>query len=118
VEPERLVYQDALVHVYRTYRPPGLRVVGEVDMSNADAFRSALETGRRGRDLTVDLSRCDHLGSPGIGALIEVWQRLEGDIDLQIVGASATVRYALEISGIDRFAGIRVIESDNGEEAG
>lgn len=118
MEPESLVYQDALVHIFRTYRPPGLRVVGELDMSNADAFRGALETGRRGRDLTVDLSRCDHLGSPGIGALIEVWQRREGDVDLRIVGPSATVRYALEISGIDRFAGIRVIEGENGEEAG
>jgi anti-anti-sigma factor len=118
VDPESLVYQDALVHVYRTYRPLGLRVVGEVDMSNADAFGAALEAGRRGRDLTVDLSRCDHLGSPRIGALIEVQQRLQGDVDLRIVGATPTVRYALEASGIDRFAGIQVVGGADGKDGG
>jgi anti-anti-sigma factor len=118
VEPESLLYHDGMVHLYRTFRPPGVRVVGEVDMSNAEAFGDALETGRRNGDLTVDLTLCDHLGSPGIGALIEVWQRLEGEIDLRIVGATPTVRYALEVSGIDRFAGIRLIDPDGGQEAG
>ena len=87
-------------------------------MSNAEAFGTALETARRGRHLTVDLTLCDHLGSPGIGALIEVWQRLEGDIDLQIVGTTPTIHYALEVSGIDRFAGIRLTDPDGGQTAG
>jgi anti-anti-sigma regulatory factor len=66
----------------------------------------------------VDLSRCDHLGSPGIGSLIEVWQRLQGDIELRIVGATPTVRYALEVSGIDPFAGIRVLDGADEKDGG
>jgi anti-anti-sigma factor len=106
-----LVHEDAMVRIFRTRRPAGIRVVGEVDMSNAPVLGTALESSRRGQYLTVDLSECTHLGSGGIGSIIEVWQRHQGELELRIEGASPTIAYALEVSGITRFPGIQLVRA-------
>jgi anti-anti-sigma factor len=105
-EPDTL-YRDGLLRVERTEQPAGVRLVGEVDLSNAQGFARALASAGPG-ELVVDLSRCQHMGSAGIGAIIETWQRAEGRIRVHLVGASPTIRYALRVSGIDRFEGIQI----------
>jgi anti-anti-sigma factor len=93
--------------VERTEQPIGVRVVGEVDLSNAQGFARALAAASA-EELVVDLARCQHMGSAGIGAIIEVWQRAEGRIRMQLVRPSPTIRYALQVSGIGRFQGIDI----------
>lgn len=87
-------------------------MVGEVDLSNAQGFARALAAAGAG-ELVVDLSECQHMGSAGIGAIIETWQRAQGRIRMHLVRPSPTIRYALQVSGIDRFEGI-----DIGDERG
>ena len=77
-------------------------------MSNAAALAKALEAEADLLHLRVDLSACSHLGSAGIGAMIEVWQRTGAE--LTIAGPSPGIRGALEISGITRFAGIQIVQ--------
>lgn len=108
MEQGTLIHQDALVRIFRGYDPPGVRIVGEVDLSNAASLTRALESVAELPQITIDLSACSHLGSAGIGAIIEVWQR--GDAEITIVDPSPTIRSALEISGIARFAGITLRE--------
>lgn len=81
------------------------RVAGEIDLSNVEAFRQALDTGADpGRRLSVDLSLVTYIDSAGMGVLfaraahgpLEV--RLQPDsivaplIDITRLGDVATIR--------------------------
>lgn len=104
MEQGTLIHQDALVRIFRAHDRPGVRIVGEIDLSNAASLTGALEAVAERPHVTIDLSACSHLGSAGIGAIIEVWQR--GGVEITIADPSPTIHRAIEISGITRFAGI------------
>ncbi|BAL89898.1 hypothetical protein AMIS_46780 [Actinoplanes missouriensis 431] len=65
------------------HRPDGapvLAAAGEIDMSNADAFASALEQGVAGADagqLLVDLTAVQYLDSAGLAMLFRHAERIE-----------------------------------------
>jgi anti-sigma B factor antagonist len=57
-----------------------LTATGEIDMSNADTFATALSdavAGVTGKPLTVDLTRVDYLDSAGLAALLAHVERIE-----------------------------------------
>jgi anti-sigma B factor antagonist len=47
----------------------GIAVSGEIDMSNAEAFRRALATAAQGDPVVVDLTAVTYLGSAGLSVL-------------------------------------------------
>lgn len=102
--------QETRFEVRRTVE--SLQLVGEVDLSNVGTLRDALQAELdEDRGLVVDLSRCSYLGSEGIGALIEVWNRTRGPLVLR--DPTPQVRRALEVAGITRFPRL-VIEDSRG----
>ena len=57
---------------------PVLEAVGEIDMSNVDAFASALDEGTaRATPLIVDLSAVEYLDSAGLTALFARAEQIE-----------------------------------------
>jgi anti-anti-sigma factor len=81
--------------------PHGLRIVGEVDLSNAAVFADAVRTrALEGGEMMLDLSRCRLLSSEAIDALIAASASLGPDGRLILRGPSETVRRVLELGGL------------------
>ena len=78
---------------------PVVSAVGEIDMSNAEAFRAALEAADGG-PLVVDLTRVEYLDSAGIHALYAVAPRIR-------LIASPLLSPVLDISGLSGITSVR-----------
>jgi hypothetical protein len=77
-------------------------------------FRMMLEAAKPGRStVTLDFSRCDHLNSPAIGALVQLLNLgTQEDIPLRVVYQSALRWQAISFEALQRaiapFGGQRV----------
>ncbi|MEV4614969.1 STAS domain-containing protein [Kitasatospora sp. NPDC049258] len=94
-------------------RPDGTAVVtavGEIDLSNVDAFTAALTTALAGsRTVVVDLTAVEYLDSAGLNVLFSHAPRVE-------VVASALLGPVLAISGLAELTTVR--GADGGPLAG
>jgi anti-sigma B factor antagonist len=74
---------------------PVLDAIGEVDMSNAIAFRDALsQAGATGTAFTVDLTGVNYLDSAGLTALLPYAPRIR-------IIATPVLAPVLAVSGLD-----------------
>lgn len=86
----------------------GFRVSGQVDLSNIDRFREALEKAApKASELVVDLSECTYMGSEGIGALIETVQSL-GERRLVLRSPSGIIQKVLDLSGLGNLPNVEI----------
>ena len=93
----------------------GLRVVGEVDLSNIERFSDAvLGAARPGEELVVDLAGCEYLGSEGIGVLIEAWKVVREDGRLILRSPGRTMRRVLELAGLGTFPNLDIPQEKAG----
>lgn len=84
----------------------GLRVRGQVDLSNVEAFREAVSAGAGSpADLTLDLSECSYMGSEGIGVLIEAVKALEGR-SLILRSPGGILMKVLDLAGISKLPNV------------
>lgn len=83
----------------------GLRIRGEIDLSNIDRFSTEVHAAARpGTELVLDLTECHYLGSEGIGVLIQAWKVVrEGDGRLILRSPGPTLRKVLELAGFEKF---------------
>lgn len=80
---------------------PVLRASGEIDMSNAETFRSALgQVAGEGGSFVVDLTGVEYLDSAGLAVLFTYARNLE------VVVSPKLVRL-LTISGLTEIATVR-----------
>jgi anti-anti-sigma factor len=81
--------------------PEGLRIVGEVDLSNAAVFARAVRArALESDDVVLDLSRCTLLSSEAIGTLVDTATGLKANGQLILRAPGETVRRVLELSGL------------------
>lgn len=102
---------DEIFHVVRDGN--ALRLVGELDMSTVEELDAALRGAPDGEEITLDLTALTFIDSSGIQVLLRYVASRNGragDGTLVLVGAVPNVRRALEIVGIDRIAGVRLID--------
>ncbi|MGR7026815.1 STAS domain-containing protein [Geodermatophilus sp. URMC 62] len=82
-------------------------VVGEVDTFTAPVLRSSLDTQleQQPRELVIDLSGVQFLGSAGLAVLVETQKSARSrDVDLRLVATTRAVTRPLEVTGlIDLF---------------
>ncbi|MGH2684121.1 MAG: STAS domain-containing protein [Actinomycetota bacterium] len=91
----------------------GLRITGEVDLSNIERFSEEVRgAAHPGRLLVLDLSRCDYLGSEAIGVLIEAWKQVRDGGRLVLRSPRPTMRRVLELAGLGKFPDVHI--SDDG----
>lgn len=89
---------------------PLVRILGEVDVSNAHVIESALETAldRRATDQVVDLSRLSYIDSAGIRIVFALATRLQARRQRLhlVVPLDGVVRRVVEIVDLARVAHI------------
>lgn len=87
-----------------------LRVLGEVDLSNARHALEVLE-GLGDRDLVVDLTEVEFMDSTGLGILVELESKTTGEVKLLVMARSQVDRL-LEVTGLKTHFDIDVISKD------
>jgi anti-anti-sigma factor len=92
----------ATVVVDRDLDTVRVTVSGEIDASNAERVRSALEEAVSGRAVTLDVSKLEYVDSAGIRAIFAVSEyagarRCECRL---VVSADAPVRRILDVAGV------------------
>ena len=99
-------------------RPGLLRVIGEVDASNADYFGSILlSESRRVPLLTLDVMRLRFLSGEGLRAIV----RTAGDLHrkggaLHLAGPNRLIRRMVQVLRADRVPGLVLLDEVPGKE--
>lgn len=103
------VYADGALSLTRTYAPAGLRVVGELDLSNAGALDDVLRAvaAGGGHDVHLDVSGLEFTDVAGIRVLAHAAQRLDRR-DLILRGAHRRLRRVLRLTGWDELANLTI----------
>jgi anti-anti-sigma factor len=102
-----------LLEILPTEVPGTLRLVGELDMSNAERVRARLEQEMAdNRQLTLDTSELDFIGSDGIRMLIMLGEQAvtSGSVVL-ISNCSKAVRRSLDVSVPGGIPGVEVVDA-------
>jgi anti-anti-sigma factor len=84
--------------------PRALRIIGEVDLSNADDLRAA--AGAEVEELggaVLDLSRCTYIGSEGIRVIVAMCNRTSEGGRVVLQHPTSHVRRVLKTAGLDRL---------------
>jgi anti-anti-sigma factor len=94
-----------------TTSPPGFRLVGEVDMSNAsvlgDLLRPAL---RAGGDLTLDMEGITFMDSTGIQVLLRAAKEVAGRGNLVLYRPGPLVLNVLNLIRAEELPGLSIVE--------
>jgi anti-sigma B factor antagonist len=85
-----------------------VRLVGELDLYNAQALRDVLSEicGDGPERVIVDLSEVEFIDSTALGALIEARTKMANRNAFMLAAPGLETRRALEISGLDRHFSI------------
>lgn len=98
---EILVYRDELVTAFLT--PGGLRIVGEIDVSNEQGWAALLQGAAgsiRGNRLHLDLSRLDFIGVSAMRILIRVAEELAPvELSVQVGPTGGALRRLATLCG-------------------
>ncbi|MGW7066738.1 STAS domain-containing protein [Streptomyces sp. NPDC054855] len=96
-------YADTRLRIWRTDSPPGLRLAGEVDLTNQAAFVGhLLSVNGTPADVTVDLTRVTFLNFASLHALAAFASMLEPGRRLVLHTKSPVVVEIIEACGWDR----------------
>jgi anti-anti-sigma factor len=95
-----VLYRDSQLVVERTERPPGLRFIGELDISNSIAISHAMSQAINGDPrIHVDMRSLVFWDVSGIRALINVGQMLGPDRRLLLHGLAPELERVIELVG-------------------
>ncbi|AYF74905.1 anti-sigma factor antagonist [Nocardia yunnanensis] len=84
-------------------RATTLTITGEIDMTNAEKFRGALDSARpRQREVTIDLTGVEYLDSSALAVLLPRAHELR-------VIASAKLRRVLTIGGLTALTTVEFV---------
>ena len=89
--------------------PPGYRLIGEIDVANADLLLEALSAFEEERGpLVLEMSGLTFLDSVGALALFQHAAVLNGDGPLILADPSGIVQRVLEVLGFDAMEGVEI----------
>ncbi len=103
--------EDPVLRICRQYRPPGLRVAGEIDYTRLDVLLEALgEAVRLDHDINLNLSHLHFLDAAVAGAIVRMAATLNGGRRV-IVRCGSAIERVLRLSGADEIAQLRVFSA-------
>ena len=83
-----------------------IKLIGEIDINNAQIFQGRLETALSGKrqDITLDLSDLEYIDSTGLGVIIGTYTSIDDEgLKIKIVNPKNNVKKLLNISGLDKI---------------
>jgi anti-anti-sigma factor len=99
-----------LLQVLPTGTPRSVRLVGELDASNADLLLDTLqEELTAGGDLELDLSGLGFLDSMGLRSFLRIALALEGTGRLVLRGPRRSVARTMELVGLEKVPNIAIV---------
>jgi anti-anti-sigma factor len=103
-----------LLEIVETGPPRAFRLIGELDISNADTLGSLLdrEIDER-RDISLDLSELTFIDSSGVRVLIRAMDRLSGKGRLLLLSPSTSVQHVFSLMGLGRSGTMQVVTPDH-----
>ncbi len=105
-------FANGLLRITLTRRPPGVRLEGEIDMTNAPAVRRALaaviESHPDLADLHVDLERLEFIDVEGLRLLVDTARKLAGGRRLVLRATPPYLSTMLSLANWEQTPGLRV----------
>lgn len=102
-----------LLEIQETGQPRAYRLVGELDISNADSLAAVLDRAAQEEgDITLDLSELSFIDSSGIRVLLRAMDQLNGKGKIVILSPTSSVRHVLSLMGLADRDAIRVLDPD------
>jgi anti-anti-sigma factor len=96
-----------------TTSPPGFRLVGELDLSNASQLSEVLlRAVQAGGDLTLDLSEVTFMDSTAIQVLLRAGKRIDGRGHLVLYHPGTLVQNVLRLIKADQLPGLKIVEEE------
>jgi anti-anti-sigma factor len=91
-----------LLEIEEAGHPRAFRLIGEMDISNAETLAAVLEKNVEGEgDITLDLSGLTFIDSSGIRVLLRAMDRLDGRGRLVLKSPTRSVRHVLSLMGLE-----------------
>ena len=105
-----------LLEIQEASEPRTFRLIGEMDISNAETLAAMLERKAEGEgDITLDLSELTFIDSSGIRVLLRAMDRLDGKGRLVLKSPTSSVRHVLSLMGLEDRGPIHV-EAEGSQE--
>ena len=100
-----------LLDIQQTGQPRAYRLIGELDISNADALSQVLDRDLDGPgDITLDLSELAFIDSSGIRVLLRAMNGLNGKGKLLLLNPTEPVRHVFSLMGLEDGEAIQVVD--------
>jgi len=101
-------HEDPIVRICRQYRPPGVRVAGELDFTRAEALTHAVtEALRLDQDIHVNLTQLRYIDAACAGIVVQAARTLGPDRTM-IVSCHGLVRKMFDLVGTSEVPRLRV----------
>ena len=109
-----VVFRDRQLVITRTFRPDGLRLVGQVDASNVDGLQGALD-GTIGSDgmgdvFHLDLKRLEFSDVSGIRSLVGAAERAGGKRRIVLHGLPPLMGRVMNVVGWSELPSLEISE--------
>jgi anti-anti-sigma factor len=102
-----------LLRITRTEAPRGLRLEGEVDISNVEDLERALNEIPAGRNLSLDLVGLTFIDVRGLHLLAQSAERLDrAGSRLILMSPPSFLQRHLRILGLDQFPNLQLVRRD------
>lgn len=102
--------KPVLLEIKETDQPRTFRLLGELDISNAETLEAVLDREvQHDGDVTLDLSELTFIDSSGIRVLLRAMDRLDGRGRLLLLSPTNSVHNVLSLMGLDDRDEIRVV---------
>ena len=99
--------------VESTTSPPGFRLEGEVDLSNASKLSELLGPAMRSEGATtLDLSAVSYMDSTAIGVLVKAGRDFEGRGHLLLLHPTPLVLNVLKLIKAHQLPGLKIVEEE------
>ena len=82
------------------------KLIGEVDISNAQYFKKQLETAlaEARQNITIDLDELSYIDSTGLGVIIGAYGSIKNDgLAIKVINPRDNVKKLLNISGLSKI---------------
>jgi anti-anti-sigma factor len=98
--------------IRETGEPRTYRLIGELDISNAETLAAAVERDAQEEgDISLDLSELIFMDSSGIRVLLRIIDRLDGRGELVLLSPTSSVRHVISVMGLEDRGSLVVVES-------